>query len=95
MDLASAHYTNNTVIFLQQQGFIPKLHPQGCKPIYPLALLQTVEFWAHAQKGFLQWRMGGNFNPGIKAENQEGPANFRSADPLQHSHGAIGSLRLK
>ena len=32
MDLASAHYTNNMLTFLQQQGFIPKLHPQGCKP---------------------------------------------------------------
>ena len=39
--------------------------------------------------------MGGNFNPGTKAENQEGPANSRSNDPLQHSQGAIGSLRLK
>ena len=27
MDLASAHYTNNTLSFLQQQGLIPKLSP--------------------------------------------------------------------
>ena len=32
MVLASAHYTNNTLTFLQQQGFFSKLHPQGCKP---------------------------------------------------------------
>ena len=36
---------------------------------------------AHAQKGFLQWRMGGNFNPGTEAENQVDPANSRSDDP--------------
>ena len=39
--------------------------------------------------------MGGNFNPGTEAENQEGPANFCSDDPLQHSQIAFGSLRLK
>ena len=49
---------------------------------------------AHAQKGFLRWRMGDVFNPTTKAEIQEGPANSHSNDPLQHSHGAIGSLRL-
>ena len=49
---------------------------------------------AHAQKGFSRWRMEGVFNPGTKAENQEGPENSCSDDPLQHSHGAIGSLRL-
>ena len=27
IDLVSSHYTNNTLTFLQQQGFIPKLHP--------------------------------------------------------------------
>ena len=50
---------------------------------------------AHAQKGFSRWRMEGVFNPGTKAENQEGPANSPSEDPFQHSQGAIGSLRLR
>ena len=52
-------------------------------------------FLAHAQKGYLQQRMGGYFNPGIEAENQrEGLANSPSDDPLpfEHSQGAIGSL---
>ena len=39
--------------------------------------------------------MEGVFNPGTKAENQEGPANSRSDDLFQHSQGAIGSLRLR
>ena len=39
--------------------------------------------------------MGGDFNPGNKAENQEGPANSRSNDPHKHSQTAIGSLRLR
>ena len=50
---------------------------------------------AHAQKGFLRWRMGDVFNPTTKAEIQEGPANSRSDDPHKHSQGAIGSLRLR
>ena len=50
---------------------------------------------AHAQKGFSRWRMEGVFNPGTKAENQEGPANSPSEDPFQHSQGAIGNLHLR
>ena len=42
--------------------------------------------------------MGGNFNPGAEAENQEkGPANSPSNNPLplQHYREAIGCLRLR
>ena len=39
--------------------------------------------------------MEGVFNPGTKAENQEGPVNSPSDDPFQHSQGAIGSLLLR
>ena len=92
MNLASAHYTNNTLTFFQQQGFIPKLHPQGCKPTM-CCLAPAGRILAHALKAFLRWRMGGNFNPCTRAENQKGPANSRS-DNLQHK-GAIGSLHLR
>ena len=84
MDLASAHYANNMLTFLQQQGFIPKLHPQGCKPTMRCLALAS-RILAHAQKGFSRWRMEGVFNPGTKAENQEGPANSPSDDPFQQS----------
>ncbi len=47
MDLASAHYTNNTLTFLQQQGFIPK-NANPC-----VALLRPVEdFWPTFKKAF-------------------------------------------
>ena len=52
MDLASAHYTNNTLTFLQQQGFFPKLYPQGCKPTMR-CLAPAGRDLAHAQKSFL------------------------------------------
>ncbi len=94
MVLASAHYTNNTLTFLLQQGFFSKLHPQGCKPTM-CCFAPAGRNLARAQTGFLWWRLGGNFNPGTKAENQEGPANSRSDDPHKHSQGATGSLRLK
>ena len=82
MDLESARYTNNTLTFLQQQGFIPKLYPQGCKPTMCCLAPAGRRFLAYAQKGYLWWKMGGNFNPGTEAENQEGPANNHSDDPL-------------
>ena len=55
-------------------------------------------FLARAQKGYLQWRMGGNFNTSTEVENQgEGPANSPSDDPLPLEHGqrAIGNLSLR
>ena len=49
---------------------------------------------ARTKKG---WRMGRDYNPGAEAENQEGPANSPSNDPLplQHCQGAIGCLCLR
>ncbi len=85
MDLASAHYTNNTLAYLQQRGFIPKLYPQGCKPTMRCLAPAGKRFLASAQKDFLWWRMEGNFAPGTDAENQEGPANSHSNSPLQQS----------
>jgi len=64
MDLASAHYTNNTLTFLQQQGFMPKLHAQRCKPTMHCLDPAGRTFLAYARKGSLGWRMGGDFNPG-------------------------------
>ena len=52
MDLASTHYTNNTLTFLQQQGFFPKLHPQRCKPTMRCFAPAGTNL-ARAQKGFL------------------------------------------
>ena len=94
MDLESARYTNNTLTFLQQQGFIPKLYPQGCKPTMD-CLAPADRILTHAQKGFLRWRMGGNFNPSTEAENQVGLANSRSDDLLQHSQSLFSSLRVR
>ena len=71
MDLASAYYTNNTLTFLQQQGIIPKLYPQECKPMHCLASAGR-RFLAYTQKGFLR-SMGGDVNPGTEVENKEGP----------------------
>ena len=79
--------------FLQQQGFIPKFNPQGCKPTMHY-FAPAGRILAHAQKSFLQWRMGSDFNP-HSSKNQEGPENSRSDDPLQHSQVAIGNLRLR
>ena len=53
MDLASAYYTNNTLTFPQQLGFIPKLHPQRCKPTMHCLGPTSRRFLAYAQKGFL------------------------------------------
>ena len=48
MNLASAHCTNNMLIFFQQQGFIPK----DADPPY-IALLRPVEgFWPTLKKAF-------------------------------------------
>ncbi len=53
MDLASAHYTTNTLTFLQQQGFIPKLSPQGCRTTMHCLAPAGRRFLAYAKKGFL------------------------------------------
>ena len=79
MDLASAHYTNNTLTYLQQQGFILKLYPQGCKPTMRCLASASSTFLAYAQKGFLRWRMEGNFNPGSRESSR--PSKF----PFQQS----------
>ena len=64
MDLASAHYTNNMLTFLQQQGFIPKLYPQGCKPTIRCLLLAG-RILAHA-KAFYNGGWEVTSIPGLK-----------------------------
>ena len=71
-------------------SFLPKDAEPPC-----IALLRPVEdFWPMLKKVFYDGG-GDNFNPGTEAENQEGPANFCSDDPLHYSQSTFGSLRLK
>ena len=65
MDLASAHYANNMLTFLQQQGFIPKLYSQGCKPTMR-GLAPAGRILAQAQKYFLQLRREATSIPALK-----------------------------
>ena len=93
MDLDSAHYANDTLTFLRQQGTSFILMDANS----PLRRFAPADgrFLNRAQKGYLQQRMGGHFNPGTEAENQrEGLANSPADDPLplQHGQGAICSL---
>ncbi len=81
MDLASAHYTNDTLTFLQQQGIC--FVPQGCKFTMRRLAPAGGGFLARTQKGYVRRMMEGNSIPGTEAEIQgEGPANSPSNNPL-------------
>ena len=79
--------------FLQQQGFIPKFNPEDANQPC-ITSLQPVEFWPMLKKAFYD----GGWEATLiltQAENQEGPENSCSDDPLQHSQVAIGNLLLR
>ena len=91
MDLESAHYTNDTLTFLWQQGtcFILKDAHSPC-----LASVRPVEdLWPALKKAY-DGGLEATSIPLLK-QNQEGPTNSRSDDPLQYSQSALGSLHLR
>ncbi len=82
----------------QHAGFPPAIKnllcPQGCKLTMRRFTVAGQIFQGRAQKGCLWWRMGGNFNPGAKAEHQgKGSSNSPSNDPLSLQH--VGSLHSR
>ena len=93
MGLASAHYTNNTLPFFSNKASSPSLIPEDANQPC-ITSLQPVEFWPMLKKAFYD----GGWEATLiltQAENQEGPENSCSDDPLQHSQVAIGNLLLR
>ena len=56
MDLRSAHYTNNTLIFLQQQSFIPSFIPKDANPPCVALPWPVEDFWLTLKKAFYNGR---------------------------------------